>query len=36
MTAVCAMCKCNKSREQSGGEKPRATTVLKMIQDDAR
>ena len=27
---------CNKSREQSGGEKPRATTVLKMTHDEIR
>ena len=27
---------CNKSREQSGGEKPRATTVLKMTRDEIR
>ena len=36
MTAASAMCKCNKSREQSGGEKPRATTVLKMTHDEIR
>jgi hypothetical protein len=27
---------CSKSREQSGGEKPRATTVLKMTHDEIR
>ena len=27
---------CSKSREQSGGEKPRATAVLKMTHDEIR